>query len=80
METEKGAVADLFKSVNNQATFLKILSISNTRRQFVCRTIKHYNETSTTKPKARSGRPKSVRTSNLKKKLLPMECVKIQGP
>ena len=46
-----------------------MLNIAKGRRAFIYRTIKRYNETGDTNDKPRSGRPCSVRTAALKKRV-----------
>ena len=69
MESEKCAVVELYQTGKSATEILKGLNYSQSRRNFVYRTIQRYNETGSDKDRKRSGRPKSATTSSVKKKI-----------
>ena len=67
MEGERSTIVQLFKQGKKPGAILKILNMPKTRRKFVYRTIKRFQDTNSVKDKPRSGRPVSVTKTKMKK-------------
>ena len=67
MEQERTGIIKLFKAGRIHAEIMKSLRFPGSRRKFVYRTIRRYKETGGAVDRARSGRPRTVRTPQLKK-------------
>ena len=67
MEKERTGIIELFKAGRTHAEIMKSLRFPGSRRKFVYRTIRRYKETGGAVDRARSGRPRTVRTPQLKK-------------
>ena len=65
MEQERTGIIELFKSGRTHAETMKSLKFPGSRRKFY-RTIRRYKETGGAVDRARSGRPRTVRTPQLK--------------
>ena len=66
MEKERTAIIELFVHNNSQSEIMKLLNIPRSRRKFVYRTIKRYQDTGSILDKPRSGRPVTVTTKKMK--------------
>ncbi|KAI6650840.1 Transposase [Oopsacas minuta] len=67
MEKEWSAIVELFQKGKKQKEIMKLLKIPQTRRNFVIRTIKRFNETGGVMDRARTGRPVSITTVKMRK-------------
>ncbi|KAI6659646.1 hypothetical protein LOD99_14569 [Oopsacas minuta] len=67
MEKERSAIVELFQKGKKQKEIMKLLKIPQTRRNFVIRTIKRFNETGAVMDRARTGRPVSITTVKMRK-------------
>ncbi|KAI6659629.1 Transposase [Oopsacas minuta] len=69
MEAKRSQILELFRAEKSPGEILKILQSKNVGRKLIYRTIQRYKETGSLKDRARSGRPRNVRTRELKAKL-----------
>ena len=69
MEAKRSKIIDLFRAKKSAGEILKILQSENVGRKLIYRTIQRYKETGSLKERARSGRPRNVRTRELKAKI-----------
>ena len=67
MEKERSAIVELFQKGKKQKEIMKLLKIPQTRRNFVIRTIKRFNETGGVMDRAKTGRPVSITTVKMRK-------------
>ncbi|KAI6658361.1 MhmaT1 transposase [Oopsacas minuta] len=69
MEVERAGIIWLFENGKAPGEILKLLNMPRSRRKFVYRTILRYKQTGGVKDNARSGRPSSVTTPRLAKRV-----------
>ena len=69
MEAKRSKILDLFRAKKSAGEILKILQSENVGRKLIYRTIQRSKETGSLKDRARSGRPRNVRTRELKAKI-----------
>lgn len=69
MENQRSAVVELHRAGKSVAEILAALKYPKLRRNFVWRTIKRFTETGDVKDRARSGRPRTATTQQVKKKI-----------
>ena len=72
VEQKRSAVIQLWKNGHRQADIWKSLGTREYTRSFVSRTINRYNKLGTLKDAPRSGRPRSVRTPVVRRKIRQM--------
>ena len=68
IEAKRSKILDLFRAKKSAGEILEILQSENVGRKLIYRTIQRYKETGSLKDRARSGRPRNVRTRELKAK------------
>ena len=69
MENKRGAIIELYRAGKTPPEISKLLQNSDVNRMLIQRTIKRYNETKSIEDRKRCGRPRSVTTPAMVKKV-----------